>query len=253
MKKTSKVKSGGIRNERVNSPTPTLTHSPTRPLPHSPIANPQQLVEQYQVVIAAEKTCFRERVKFGAMLIQWERHLGEGAGRGHAGDGLRGWLAENCPELSYVTAMEYKHYAEKVLTMLGNSASAVAALLGNETVVQPDGEVVDVDGQVVEKCDTLFEDVTSRRKLEQTWFAFMESEGDKKPAAKKKAAGNAEIRMRSAVENAKTIWARAVKAVSNKTLRAAIAYLPEQETDVCWGVVKDLYEALKAHRAELNG
>lgn len=248
MKETSKVKSRGIRSERVNSPTPTLTHSPTHPLPHSPVANPQQLVDQYQVVIAAEKTCFRERVKFGAMLIQWERHLGESAGRGHAGDGLKGWLAENCPELSYVTAMEYKHYAEKVLTMLGNSASAVAALLGNETVVQPDGEVVDVDGEVVEKCDTLFEDVTSRRKLEQTWFAFMGREATaKKPAAK------TAIPMRSALDNAKTIWTRALPTLSSKTLSAAIALLPAKETEVCWGVVKDLYDALKAHRAELNG
>ena len=214
----------------------------------SAVANPQQLVEQYQVVIAAEKTCFRERVKFGAMLIQWERHLGESAGRGHAGDGLKGWLAENCPELSYATAMEYKVYAEKVLAMLGNSASAVAALLGNETVVQPDGEVVDVDGEVVEKCDTLFEDVTSRRKLEQTWFAFMGREATaKKPAAK------TAIPMRSALENAKTIWTRALPTLSSKTLSAAIALLPAKETEVCWGVVKDLYDALKAHRAELNG
>jgi hypothetical protein len=214
----------------------------------SAVANPQQLVEQYQVVIAAEKTCFRERVKFGAMLIQWERHLGESAGRGHAGDGLKGWLAENCPELSYSAAMDYKHYAEKVLAMLGGSASAVAALLGNETVVQPDGEVVDVDGEVVEKCDTLFEDVTSRRKLEQTWFAFMGREATaKKPAAK------TAIPMRSALENAKTIWTRALPTLSSKTLSAAIALLPAKETEVCWGVVKDLYDALKAHRAELNG
>jgi hypothetical protein len=250
MKKTSKVKSGGVRSEGVKSPTPTLTHSPTHPLPHSAVANPQQLVDQYQVVIAAEKTCFRERVKFGAMLIQWERHLGEarGGAGGTSNGGLKDWLAENCPELSYATAMEYKVYAEKVLTMLGGSASAVAALLGNETVVQPDGEVVDVDGEVVERCDTLFEDVTSRRKLEQTWFAFMGREATaKKPAAK------TAIPMRSAQENAKTIWTRVLPALSSKTLSAAIALLPAKETEVCWGIVKDLYDALKAHRAELNG
>lgn len=214
----------------------------------SPVANPQQLVDQYQVVIAAEKTCFRERVKFGAMLILWERHLGEARGSHGEKDGLKGWLAENCPELFYATAMEYKVYAEKVLAMLGNSASAVAALLGNETVVQPDGEVVDVDCKVVEKCDTLFEDVTSRRKLEQTWFAFMGREATaKKPAAK------TALPMRSAQENAKTIWTRALPMLGSKMLSAAIALLPAKETEVCWGVVKDLYDALKAHRAELKG
>ena len=233
---------------KKRSKTPKRTTAVAVKSNTSAVANPQQLVDQYQVVIAAEKACFRERVKFGAMLIQWERHLGEARGSHGEKDGLKGWLAENCPELSYSAAMDYKHYAEKALTMLGGSASAVAALLGNETVVQPDGEVVDVDGEVVEKCDTLFEDVTSRRKLEQTWFAFMGREATaKKPAAK------SALPMRSAQENAKTIWTRALPTLSSKTLSAAIALLPAKETEVCWGVVKDLYDALKAHRAELNG
>ncbi len=212
-------------------------------------ATARQLVNQYQVVIAAEKSCFRERVKFGAMLLEWERYLGEARGGegGGANDGLKGWLETHCPEIGYNAAMEYKGYAQKALAMLGNSASAVAALLGREQVVQPDGETVDVDAAVVEKCDDLFENVTSRRKLEQAWFAFAKERG----AA---GAGNGErakLPMRSALENAKTIWARTLTAFSAKTLTAAIALLPEKETEVCWGVVKDLYDALKAHREEL--
>ncbi len=144
-----------------------------------------QLVNQYQVVIAAEKSCFRERVKFGAMLIEWGNFLGESRGGegGTSGAGLKGWLETHCPELPYPTAMNYKAYAEKALAMLGNSASAAAALLGREQVVQPDGETVDVDATVVEKCDDLFENVTSRRKLEQAWFDFMGDAGGKKKSA----------------------------------------------------------------------
>ena len=146
-------------------------------------ATARQLVKQYQVVIAAEKSCFRERVKFGAMLLEWERYLGEARGSHGENDGLKGWLETHCPELSYTAAMNYKAYAEKALAMLGNSASAVAALLGREQVVQPDGETVDVDAAVVEKCDDLFENVTSRRKLEQAWFDFMGDAGGKKKSA----------------------------------------------------------------------
>lgn len=212
-------------------------------------ATARQLVDQYAVVVSAEKSCFRERVKFGAMLLEWERYLGEarGGAGGTSGEGLKGWLDRNCPEIGYPAAMAYKGYAQKALAMLGNSAQAVAALLGRETAVQPDGAVVDVDGAVVKQCDDLFEDVTSRRKLEQAWFAFAKERG----AA---GAGNGErakLPMRSALENAKTIWARTLTAFSAKTLTAAIALLPEKETEVCWGVVKDLYDALKAHREEL--
>lgn len=213
-------------------------------------ATARQLVDQYEVVVSAEKSCFRERVKFGAMLLEWERYLGEARGGegGTSGKGLKGWLERNCPEIGYNAAMEYKGYAQKALAMLGNSAKAVAALLGRETAVQPDGAVVDVDGAVVKQCDDLFEDVTSRRKLEQAWFAFAKERG---AAALAGNGERAKLPMRSALENAKTIWARTLTAFSAKTLTAAIALLPEKETEVCWGVVKDLYDALKAHREEL--
>lgn len=213
-------------------------------------ATARQLVSQYHVVIAAEKSCFRERVKFGAMLIEWGNFLGESRGCASGGEGLKGWLEKNCPELTYPTAMEYKHYAEKALAMLGNSASAVAALLGRDQVVQPDGETVDADAEVVKKCDDLFENVTSRRKLEQAWFDFMGDAGGKKKSAKR--GEPAELPKPSALENAKTIWVRTLAAISSKTVKTAIALLPEKETEVCWGVVKDLYEALKEHRAEFK-
>ena len=66
-----------------------------------------ELRKQYSVVIAAEKSCFRERVKFGLMLIDWERFLGEsrGGAGGTSGEGLKGWLEKNCPELGYGSAM----------------------------------------------------------------------------------------------------------------------------------------------------
>ena len=50
--------------------------------------------KQYQVVIRAEAATFRERVRLGGMLLQWEQFLGEARGGkgGTAGGGLKGWL-----------------------------------------------------------------------------------------------------------------------------------------------------------------
>ena len=87
----------------------------------------RQIIDQYRTVVESEKACFKERVKFGAMLIQWEQYLGDGAGRGHEGEGLKGWLEKNCPAIAYVTAQSYKTMAERVI--MRRSCSPTASLL----------------------------------------------------------------------------------------------------------------------------
>lgn len=134
-------------------------------------ATAAQLLEQYKVVVAAERTSFRERVKFGAMLICWEQFLGEGRGKGEC-EGLKGWLAENCPEIGYNAAMGYKDCAKRAVAMLGGGTVAIAALLDQTEVTTPNAETVTVDAEVLERRDELFADATSRRKLEQMYFKF---------------------------------------------------------------------------------
>lgn len=174
----------------------------------------KQLMDQYRVVVAAERSCFRERVKFGAMLIMWERFLGESRGRGTSGEGLKGWLEANCPELGYDTAMKYKYSAERAIAMLGGGAMATAALLGHDEVTQPDGEVVDVDEATAKKCDELFENATSRRKLEQMYFDFVEKE--KRREKRRKSGDIAESKLNanrvlSLRESAAILWGDAMK------------------------------------------
>ena len=141
--------------------------------------------KQYQVVIRAEAALFRERVRFGGMLLQWEHFLGEsrGGAGGTSGDGLKGWLEKNCPEIGYSAAMGYKTMAERAIKMLGGGAVVTAALLGNDQVTQPDGEVIDVPVEEARKCNQFFEKADSRRKLEQMWFEFTNGEG--KPGKKR--------------------------------------------------------------------
>lgn len=128
-------------------------------------ATAEMLIGQYKVVVAAESAAFRERIKFGAMLALWERFLGEGRGKGES-TGLKGWLKEHCPEIGYKTALMYKDFAKKAHAMLGGGEMAQAAILGRTEVVTPESKTVPVPAKMIDRCEKLFEDATSRRKLE---------------------------------------------------------------------------------------
>ena len=207
-------------------------------------ATAAQLMDQYRIVVAAEAASFRERVKFGAMLIMWERYLGEGRGAGKDGDGLKGWLEDNCPAISYKAAMNYKYSAQRAIAMLGGGAMATAALLGESEVTQPDGEVVDVAAEVVEKRDALFEDATSRRKLEQMYFDFMKKEDAK--AKRKAGAGNGEAIPRpTRAEAAARIWAAIMAQLDKASALDSIALLAPKIAATCYERLQQLTAAMK--------
>ena len=228
----------------VVSGLPPITQSSNPPI-HQPsdAATAQQLMEQYRVVVAAERASFRERVKFGAMLILWEQYLGESRGGigGDAGEGLKGWI-------SYVSAMAYKDSAKRAVAMLGGGAMATAALLGESEVTQPSGETVEVSAQIIEKRDAIFEDATSRRKLEQMYFDFMKKNGER-------GTGNGERNMLPKIskqEAARAIWARLMSELDKRTVKDAIALLPPKDAEVCHGRLFELTKLLK-EQAALKG
>ena len=140
------------------------------------------LSRQYAEVNGSWKNALEQTVRFGAMLKVWGDFLGDTQGR--AGKGLQTWLAQNCPEINYNTAMGYKLLAEKTVRMLGGGAPAVAALLGRDTVTDPDGNEIPIDAEVVEKKEEIFREADSRRKLEQMYFDFTEAPAKPKGRAK---------------------------------------------------------------------
>ncbi len=145
-----------------------------------------RLSRQYAKVNGSWKNALEQTVRFGAMLKEWGDFLGEGRGGagGGASGGLQTWLAQNCPEINYQTAMGYKHLAEKTVRMLGGGAPAVAALIGRDTVTDPDGNEIPIDAEVVEKKEEIFRAADSRRKLEQMYFDFTEAPARPKGRAK---------------------------------------------------------------------
>ena len=209
-------------------------------------ATAAQLLEQYKVVVAAERTSFRERVKFGAMLICWEQFLGEGRGKGEC-EGLKGWLEKHCPDIGYVTAMGYKDCAKRAVAMLGGGAVAMAALLDQTEVTAPNAETVTVDAEVLERRDELFADATSRRKLEQMYFEFAYGKGGK--AGRPKAEAVALPKLKKS-EEAAAIWAGVMRVLDKSAVMDAVPLLDEKATRVCKERLGDLYEALKRHLEE---
>lgn len=171
-----------------------------KPIAESQIA--ATIRELYRDVLVKNEEAFWARAKLGAVLIRWEEFLGKSkGGYESAGDGLKGWLEKNCPELGYTSALSYKASARMAATMIGNGAVAVAALLGEETVMQPDGEVIDIPADVIEKRDNLYKNVNSRRKLEQAYFEFMNENGGGK-AKRKQTKGLAKSKLNGGEEEA---------------------------------------------------
>ena len=212
MKKKTKSKSS-------NLPVPTAPAQKAYAIPGDAEAA-SAIRQQYSAVVNAECVVFKERVRLGLMLLEWERFLGEargGAGGGASG-GLKGWLKANIPELSYKSAFSYKTMAERTIKMLGGGAVVTAALLGNDQAVKPDGEVIDVPSDVAENCEKFFEKVDSRRQLEQMWFKFALSDNKaKKKKAKDKTGLTGEGL--SMAESATMMWFEAMKVF--ETNRAA--------------------------------
>ena len=221
------------------------TVEPVKAVPLTDDQAANAIRQQYQVVIRAEAATFRERVRFGGMLLQWERFLGEARGCKSAGDGLKGWLEKNCPEIGYSAARGYKTMAERAIKMLGGGAVVTAALLGNDQVTQPDGEVIDVPVEEARKCNQFFEKADSRRKLEQMWFEFT-TEGDKP----KKKAGVGQLVTPSLKEAAKSTWNIFMQKATHHSLKDTIPLLGEKETQVCHDGLMDLLSLLKKHLKE---
>ena len=170
---------------------PATGETPVVPVePAAVVANTRErdaayrLSRQYAKVNGSWKNALEQTVRFGAMLKEWSDFLGASHGGAHGGDSRKEWLANHCPEINYKTAMGYKLLAEKTVRMLGGGAPAVAALIGRDTVTDPDGNEIPIDAEVVEKKEEIFRAADSRRKLEQMYFDFTEAPARPKGRAK---------------------------------------------------------------------
>lgn len=196
----------------------------------------------YADVNAKTGEWFRTVVSFGALLDEVAAFLGKTQGRD--GEGLRVWLSENCPEVSYKTAMGYKAMAIKCAKMLGGGTQAIAALQGRDTVSAPGGgKAVDVDAEILEKRDQLFEAADSRRKLEQMYLDFM----SRKPGRPKGTTANKKVTAAtlSPEEDARALWSRLIAPAQTYGLEPAAALLTSEDATAALQILTSLCDILK--------
>ena len=210
-------------------PTNQLTNKP------SDKATAAQLMEQYRVAVAADVAAARQKLKFGAMLALWANYLGESRGRGKDGEGLKGWLAENCPEIAYTAAMNYKYKAEKAAEMLGGGTRAMASLLslcndeqGDALQIEAPGDVIELTEKERDAAIKLCENVESLGQLEQMYFDFMAKE---EKAAKRKAR-----KEKDGVSAHKEVAKAKLAAANGKVLSAA------DSAAILWGDAMAVFE-----------
>ena len=203
-----------------------------------------RLSRQYHKATLAFGSALEQVVCFGSMLTEWESYIW---GWGKKGEGIKSWLAANCPEINYATAMGYKHLGQKAAALIGGGAQALAVLTGRETVKAPGAtDETPVDAEVVAKKNELFREATSRRKLEQLYFRFM---GEATPRQRGEVK---QIPKMKRTDEAKAIWNGVMQIVSKTSVRDAIPLLDESATKACYDGLKDILKALKNHISEFE-
>lgn len=242
------------QNMSVESTAVTVAQ-PLNRLTAEPLSYKSRVSDQYATIETAKDNLLRECVKFGALLTEVGYYLGETQGK--KGEGLQAWLAENCPEVNYNTAMGYKAVAGKCVKMLGGGSQAVAVLQDKTEVVPPgENEPIEVDSKFLEKRDELFAEVKSRRELEQTYFKFMASEGRRRPGRPKgtKADLSRKVDSTDVVAAARAVWSQVIVPADRcaAALKGAAKLLTQEDVENAQAVLAALMEMLAERENELK-
>ena len=241
-----------VEGEGEQRNLPSIVHLSPSPSPNS---YRDRVSDQYAAIETAKDNLLRECVKFGALLTEVGYYLGETQGK--KGEGLQAWLAENCPEVNYSTAMGYKALAGKCVKMLGGGSQAVAVLQDKTEVIPPGEDApIEVESKFIEKRDELFNEVKSRRELEQTYFKFMASEGRRGPGRPKGSKADLSRKPDSTdvVTAARAVWSQVIVQADRcaVALKGAAKLLTLEDVENAKAVLSALMEMLDEREEELK-
>ncbi|MGI5869070.1 MAG: hypothetical protein ACOX9C_06480 [Kiritimatiellia bacterium] len=140
--------------------------------PKSQIANLKSLPSAVSAQWRRAQAGMLEIVAFGALLLEVERRLAAAAepadepravGR-PGGSGLRGWLAANCPEIPYTSAIRHRDLARAVAGHVG-AAEEPARLVRALDAPGPGAAPEPEEGELYEEVAALVEGRSARQLL----------------------------------------------------------------------------------------
>ena len=170
--------------------------------------------------------------------------------RGQFKGGLGDFLAANCPEINYKTALGYKGMAIKFAILMAGMPEKVddeiiAALAApHERNISYGAEAQPVRESTIERREAFFQDATSRRMLEKLYLALLDKLDHGELTDETKAIGEAKPD-----EAAAAVWARVMGVIDKTCVLDATAFLPRKAAEVCLARCNELAKALKARLA----
>lgn len=197
------------------------------------------ITSQYDTVNKLIADLVRRVMQFGSTLAQAEMELDR---RGllknrKNGQGMQGWLADNCPTVNYKTAMRWKSLAVNAANSLSCSSDTALRVLN--------GETIDVPAQVSARAEKIFE-ATSLRKLTQQLFDFASEDRGAagRPSGTTAATPTAHL---SQIDAARRLWARPISLISSnrQAFYSAAKLLPIDDARETLAELKQLCAALK--------
>ena len=218
------------------------------------------IARQIEAVRGAELRSTFEKLKLGAMVKQAVTLLGlDSRGRGHSGEGVKGWWDENFkgedgqPLIKYTTLMNWIEAAEKLPALIGGSASAdpdgVMKLLAKD----PE-KVVGKEAKILKSAEKVANGMTMRQML--LWGDDEEARGKGKRGrpAGTKADLSKKPDATDALAAARAAWSKIIVPADREAvaLRAAAMLLNAEDVENAKIVLGNLIEMLKERAEELK-
>lgn len=174
------------------------------------------IAQQIEAVRQAELICLFQRLRLGALVKNSVALLGlEGRGKGHKGDGAKGWWestfrdADGSLPVSYDKIMRWGRAAEKIPQILRDKGYACAKNLTAEKIIailakNPEQVISNDDREVLDVADKETNGMTLRQML--LWGDDAEPKRPGRPKGSGKS-GDGEYKQKSTLECAvETVW-----------------------------------------------
>lgn len=216
------------------------------------------LSTHYAELCKMARVAFRTSISFGALLVVAQQKLEQAGllkrGCGNGGEGLKGWLAKNCPEVNYKTAMKWKLLAERMIKGLGDDKNALYATAGDVAYVCDDGKTIDIPSETLDKRDDIFKCETVA-KFEQMMLDLF-GDGGKGGGRPKgtKADLSKKPDSNDALAAARALWSKIIVPADREAvaLAAAARLLNAEDVENAKIVLSNLMDYLKEREMNLK-